>query len=212
MVSQNPAGTSSPKNWPQNIRYITAPVYQHTLTPEQLASVRTRKKETTNSIPASVSIGPCSIVKITPISDPSHPAAGQCGLFTASNLKPGTFILQYLGKIHASPASPSLPNLTSHVDPHAGSDYDLSLDRDQGLGIDANELGNEARFVNDYRGIAEKPNAEFRDVWDERRKEKGIGVFVLPEGKSGKGKGIKKGQEILVSYGRGFWGARKDPN
>lgn len=36
-----------------------------------------------------------------------------------------------------------------------------------------------------------------------------MAVCVLPEGKSGKGKGIKKGQEILISYGRGFWGARK---
>jgi len=40
-----------------------------------------------------------------------------------------------------------------------------------------------------------------------------MGVWVLEEknGKSPKGKwkGIKKGEEILVSYGRGFWGARK---
>lgn len=39
-----------------------------------------------------------------------------------------------------------------------------------------------------------------------------MGVFVLPQGKkSGIGKkGIKRGEEILVSYGRGFWGARRD--
>lgn len=79
-----------------------------------------------------------------------------------------------------------------------------------GIGIDADMWGNEARFINDYRGIAERPNAEFREVWDERRKERGMGVFVLPEGKSKQGKGIKKGEEILVSYGRGFWGARKE--
>jgi len=145
--------------------------------------------------------GPCTLVKITPISSPSHPATGQCGLFAASDLKPGTFILQYLGELHASS--------TAEPDPHADSNYDLSLDREQGIGIDADKVGNEARFINDYRGIADKPNAEFKEVWDERRKEKGMGVFVLPLGKSGKGKEIKKGQEILVSYGRGFWGARK---
>jgi hypothetical protein len=34
--------------------------------------------------------------------------------------------------------------------------------------------------------------------------------WVLAEGRSGKGRGgVKKGDEILVSYGRGFWGARK---
>lgn len=39
-----------------------------------------------------------------------------------------------------------------------------------------------------------------------------MGVWVLPVGKSGKdgrGKGVRKGEEIVVSYGRGFWGARR---
>ena len=98
------------------------------------------------------------------------------------------------------------------LDPHADSDYDLSLDRELGIGIDAHGMGNEARFINDYRGVAEKANAEFRECWDGRTGERGMGVWVLGEGKkaSGKGKGVRKGQEILVSYGRGFWGARKD--
>lgn len=42
-----------------------------------------------------------------------------------------------------------------------------------------------------------------------RRKKhgmRGIAIFVLPAGKSGKRKsGIRSGQEILVSYGKGFW-------
>lgn len=37
-----------------------------------------------------------------------------------------------------------------------------------------------------------------------------MAVWVLPVGKSGKhGKGVRKGEEIVVSYGRGFWGARR---
>lgn len=75
-------------------------------------------------------------------------------------------------------------------------------------------MGNEARFVNDYRGVpgTGRPNAEFCEVWDVRRGEKGMAVFVLPAGKKdqGKGSGIAKGQEILVSYGKGFWGKRKE--
>jgi hypothetical protein len=94
-------------------------------------------------------------------------------------------------------------------DPHASSNYDLSLDRESGIGIDADKRGNEARFINDYRGVAERPNAEFKEVWDERGGRRGMGVWVLPEGKSGRNRGIKKGEEVLVSYGRGFWGARK---
>jgi len=195
-----------PKNWPPGLPYLTAPSYSRTLTPRHLSSLRTRPKDAL-SIPPNTPKGPCSLVKITPITHPSHPAVGQCGLFVAKDLKPGTFILQYLGEIHASP---SVSEPATDVDPHAESNYDLSLDREQGIGIDADKKGNEARFINDYRGIAEKPNAEFKEIWDEKRKERGMGVWVLPEGKSGKGKGIKKGDEILISYGRGFWGARKE--
>ena len=37
-----------------------------------------------------------------------------------------------------------------------------------------------------------------------------MGIFVLPAGKAGKRKaGIKAGDEILVSYGKGYWEARK---
>jgi hypothetical protein len=36
-----------------------------------------------------------------------------------------------------------------------------------------------------------------------------VGVWVLGGGKKRKGVGIKKGEEILVSYGKGFWGERK---
>lgn len=202
------------------------------------------------------------------------------------------------------------------------SDYDLNLHRDDDveLAVDASQMGNEARFCNDYRGVPaqsigaetkhgdrkskrsarswnqpedgaanedkdytfmssniEMPNAEFRSVWLEwdandnvehhkiqpksapveaarieqgirdavlscigehepsgskkgmknsrsiqnkskeakqlRRQQRknrigmqGVAIFVLPAGKSGKRKnGIRAGQEVLVSYGKGFW-------
>lgn len=85
------------------------------------------------------------------------------------------------------------------------------------MAVDAARMGNEARFVNDYRGVpgAKRPNAEFRDVWwtDLEGGERGMAVFVLPAGKRAVGKartvGVGKGEEILVSYGKGFWGGRK---
>ena len=53
--------------------------------------------------------------------------------------------------------------------------YDLSLTRHPNpLSIDAAKSGNEARFINDYRGVADRPNAEFRELWDERRGERGM--------------------------------------
>jgi hypothetical protein len=202
-----------PKNWPSNIPYLTTPIHSKSLTSTHTASLQTRSNDS-QDVPANAPKGPCLLVKITPISTPSHPANGQCGLFATKDLKPGSFILQYLGEIHASNSASSTtystsPVLTPKADPHANSDYDLSLDREHGIGIDADKRGNEARFINDYRGIAERPNAEFKEIWDERRKERGMGVWVLREGKNSKAKGIRKGEEILVSYGRGFWGARK---
>ncbi|KAF8864848.1 hypothetical protein BDZ45DRAFT_495015 [Acephala macrosclerotiorum] len=199
-----------PKNWPLALPYLTAPIHSKSLASTHLSALRAKPPDTLD-IPPNTPKGPCSLAKITPINNPSHPANGQSGLFATKDLKPGTFILQYIGEIHASPLPTSdTSSLPPVDDPHATSNYDLSLDREHGIGIDADKKGNEARFINDYRGIAEKPNAEFKEVWDEKRKERGMGVWVLPEGKSGKGKGIRKGEEILVSYGRGFWGARKD--
>lgn len=102
---------------------------------------------------------------------------------------------------------------------YGNSDYDLSIDRDADLAIDASGCGNEARFVNDFRGIpgkekggGTKANAEFKEIWDGRpgRGERCMGVWVLPAGKAKKNQGIRKGEEILVSYGRGFWGARME--
>lgn len=69
------------------------------------------------------------------------------------------------------------------------------------IGVDAAQAGNAARFVNDYRGVAAAPNAEFKlgrgeagelrmEVWATRR--------------------IEKGEEVLVSYGKGWWGARSN--
>lgn len=68
------------------------------------------------------------------------------------------------------------------------------------IGVDAAHAGNAARFVNDFRSVAAAPNAEFRlgrgeggelrmEVWSTRR--------------------VEKGDEVLVSYGKGWWGARQ---
>jgi hypothetical protein len=196
----------TPKNWPSHISYLTTPCYSPTITAPHLSTLRTRPT-TSQETPHNTPKGPCPLVRITTITSPAHPAYGQSGLFASRDLKPGKFILQYLGEIHAPP--PSLNNGNPALDPHADSDYDLSLDREKGIAIDADRKGNEARFINDYRGIAERPNAEFKEVWDGNRKERGMGVWVLGEGRRGKGRGLRKGEEILVSYGRGFWGARK---
>lgn len=196
-----------PKNWPAGFPYLTSPAYSPTLSKAQLQSLRTKPGPTEGDhlreIPRELKPGPCANVRITPINDPRHPANGQSGLFASRPLPPGSLILPYLGECH--PAGSAA---------HSASDYDLWLDRGGDVAVDAARTGNEARFVNDYRGVpgALRPNAEFCEVWDARRGEKFMAVFVLPAGKKDRAKavGIAKGQEILVSYGKGFWGKRME--
>lgn len=167
-----------PRNWPEGFPYLTSPAYSPSLSKTQLQSLRTKPASAegvARETPRDLKPGPSPQVKITPISDPRHPAHGQSGLFASRPLPPGSLILPYLGQVH--PAGSSV---------HASSDYDLWLDRGGDVAVDAAQMGNEARFVNDYRGVpgAVRPNAEFCEAWDVRRGEKGMAVFVLPAGKS----------------------------
>jgi hypothetical protein len=86
-----------------------------------------------------------------------------------------------------------------HCDDRPESDYDLSLHRIQdgtSIGVDARVMGNEARFINDYRGIRNRPNAEFVD--GRRSGELRMGIWSA-------GEAIGKGEEIVVSYGKAWW-------
>lgn len=196
-----------PKNWPENLPYLTAPAYSPSLAKTKLQAIRSKPSGPSEVREIGVGPdwkpGPCSLVKITAIANTQHPAHGQAGLFATRHLAPGSLILPYLGEVHAA-----------DCEAHASSDYDLWLDREGGVAVDASKMGNEARFVNDYRGVpgAARPNAEFCEVWDVGRGEKGMAVFVLPAAKkdrANKGSGIAKGHEILISYGKGFWGQRQ---
>lgn len=185
---------SLPAGWPKDVTYITSQKYAADLPfklKQRVGGAEGGKAEGSKS----------SWVAIEVISTPSHPANGQRGLFATRKIPPKTHILDYLGEVHA--------------DERDDSDYDLSLlrlgtseavalgvsDQPVSVGLDAQRMGNEARFCNDYRGIAEGPNAEFRD--HVVRGELRMGVFSGP-------KGVGKGKEILVSYGKGWWKARNE--
>ena len=90
-----------------------------------------------------------------------------------------------------------------HCDDRPNSDYDLLLCRlaeGVSVGVDASAMGNHARFVNDFRGIAIKPNALFIDT---RTALGEIRISIWSSNKE-----IKKGDEILVSYGKTWWRSR----
>ncbi|KAL2208131.1 hypothetical protein CC79DRAFT_1368981 [Sarocladium strictum] len=197
---------STPKNWPSKFPYVSSPSLNKDLTSTHLTFIRTKPSDpTTPILTAQETTLPSPLVRITPIKSSSHPAYNQHGLFALRDLKPGTFILPYLGRTHTS----------TTTDP--SSDYDLWLDHDADIAVDASECGNEARFVNDYRGgVRERPNAEFGMGWSEKWGMVVVGFWVVRGNagmvgeRKGRGKweGIKKGEEICVSYGKGFWEKR----
>lgn len=190
-----------PKGWQSDIVYLHSPAYSAKLSADKIEKLVVSR----TTLPMDTEIyrvsGPYTNVKITRVVEPSHPAYDQHALCSTQHLLPDTLILPYLGYVHDSNDS----------DPK--SDYDLSLERELSVGVDASRMGNEARYVNDYRRIAASANAEFRDIYvdiGDGKVEKRVGVFVLSAGKSGKrAKGIARGQEILVSYGKGFWTERQ---
>lgn len=203
--------TVLPENWPKDVLYLIDNTCSSAVSEDQkVALSRTTPETVTYSKIQSESLKtPCPLVNIVTIKDETHPAYGQRGLFASQHLEPDAFILLYLGHVHT--------NSLSDTDPR--SDYDLSYDRELGLSIDGAKSGNEARFANDYRTIADRPNSEFRDCFvqvkstkraDGLKWERRVGIFVLSAGKAGKRKkGIEKGEEILVSYGKGFWESRQ---
>ncbi|KAJ3225732.1 hypothetical protein HK099_006345 [Clydaea vesicula] len=124
-------------------------------------------------------------LKIGKITNKSHPAYNQFGLFTLNKLNKEEFIIDYIGVVSSKPSETS----------------DYCLNFEQGLNIDAEFSGNEARYINDFRGIEKKPNSYFKTYIDKSENNRvKIGVFTLSE--------IEKGSEILVSYGKSYWKSR----
>ncbi|EJD04288.1 uncharacterized protein FOMMEDRAFT_70390, partial [Fomitiporia mediterranea MF3/22] len=173
-----------PSRWPTDLEYLRSTSYAPMIPLDILQYIKGNGPTTLSTTKPHV--------MIRRIDSTMHPAHGQMGLFASKKIPPGTRIIDYFGEVHTN-ERPS-------------SDYDLSLYRVHGDGgvivnIDAARMGNEARFINDYRGIRPKPNALFK----ERRTEQGeLRMSVY----SADNEAIKKGDEILVSYGKAWWKAR----
>ena len=177
----------------------------------------------TTSIQTQVPLAILPIDKLTPWCPESfhstsrnlthHPAAGSHGLFAAHDILPDTFIRPYLGVLHSkkdadfhSTYDLSLchdPRLSSTSSPDVESQLEtISIDSDTdrtALYLDSRWWGNESRFVNDYRGIAAKPNVEFRSFIQLHQGQDRfqMGLFAT--------RPIKRGQELLINYGKSFW-------
>ncbi|GAA5892362.1 hypothetical protein JCM6882_003651 [Rhodosporidiobolus microsporus] len=202
--------SAAPPNFPPSVQYLASPLPSRLLPPHHKATYCT-------PCPPHLFPNPPPRVAIRKITDPSHPACGQSGLFNASNkpIERGTWVRDYVGIVH------------TEGEADGKSDYDLSLLREvvgkgedgevlfDCVGIDATKAGNEARFVNDYRGTGlPRPNAVFElrtfdlpspplPSGSEPLKGVRMAIWAGPHG-------VDKGAEICVSYGRGFWEKRKE--
>ncbi|WVW83888.1 hypothetical protein I302_105910 [Kwoniella bestiolae CBS 10118] len=218
MPPQKGHDTPPPPNWPEGVIYLIKPRLSP-LFPPKLIPLLSPNSKTFNP----KAIKHPSSVQIKRIETEGHPAKGQNGLFAKSKIKGGEMIIPYLGVLHSTLIPDDLDEneieILRQKDPHSSSDYDLSLLRISSsdirnpfpgkhvsIGIDAAKMGNAARFVNDYRGLPIQngntgPNAEFRMGQGE---DGGLRMEIW----SLKG-GVGKGEEIRVSYGKGWWGARR---
>ncbi|KAF9821800.1 hypothetical protein IEO21_00230 [Rhodonia placenta] len=179
------ASIAQPAHWPTHVQYISVYRFHLSVPTETRALICPKSTAPEACVPSR------SLTIIRRISEHSHPACGQFGLFAARKIPPRTHILDYIGELHC--------------DDRPESDYDLSLYRTReglSIGVDAQHMGNEARFVNDFRGISHKPNAVFED----RRTVDGELRMSIWSGSDC----IKKGDEILVSYGKSWWRAREE--
>lgn len=131
----------------------------------------------------------CPRVQARRIEEERHPAFGQHGLFARVSLARGARVLDYVGRV----------SLGEHED--RTSDYVAEFGDRGELALDANCIGNEARFINDFRNTGRRQNVEFqlRRASDGELRQ---GVFVSAK------EGIREGEELLISYGKPFWRAR----
>ena len=132
------------------------------------------------------------------ITDKNHPAYGEFGLYCAlSHAKPGSWLLDYVGHI------------TLGEDQDKTSDYVSDFGESSELACDANNYGNEARFLNDFRNTGRHPNVEFntrRDKHGELRQ--GVFVKLAKDARDAGFDGVRKDEELLVSYGKSYWRSR----
>jgi hypothetical protein len=225
-----------PKSWPATVTFLKKCIYQPAHLNRQLTqwplytSVETQ--QTTQGIinRASTQVRIRSLVDLGLT---THPAYPQSGLFAARDLPPRQLVLEYRGVV----TTRDMASQTS--DYVLGFGDDLAIDAEQCgeyrcevarvLTLTCSQcVGNEARFINDYRGVAPRPNVEFREFIIGPLPESAIAkssddtssedskkplVYTVPAHCVRMGvwtldRPVKRGQELLVSYGKGYWRER----
>ena len=116
-------------------------------------------------------------VRIKKIDDPNSIVYGQYGLFANQKFEKYDIIGQYTGKV---------------VPESSGGVYVAFC---KNCCIDAEDGGNELRFINDHKNISDEPNTIIRITYVDKKPRV---MFVVT-------KDIEEGEQILTSYGKSYW-------
>eukprot|EP01052_Picozoa_sp_SAG31_P010265 SAG31_NODE_557_length_14160_cov_18.420880_10_plen_157_part_00 len=131
--------------------------------------------------------------EIKPIEDPKHPCSADkeysYGLFATQDFPPNTFVGQYAGAVKLHQPDDTSRYLVPFYTDKAGREYD----------IDAEHFGNEARFINDFRGV---PGATGANVQFQACNCATTGYYFIAVMTTQR---VRKGTEFLVDYGPRYW-------
>jgi len=131
---------------------------------------------------------PTRRVRIWEVDDEKHVCFGSRALKATEFIKAGEVIGQYTGFVTTA----------SESDGDVRGTYTVELPGREV--IDGFVHGNEIRYMNDYRGIAEEKNAEFAGECCMCRMGDGCVTMLVKAVKD-----IEPDEEILTDYGAGYW-------
>jgi len=183
--------TRLPDHWPPNVGYT--PFLLWSSGDRETISVGDRIRLQVTCIAPLPSVR----IQVLPGDHPCADAGERSyGLYAHRDLEVGLVVGEYTGIV-------TLRDDERAFDSH----YILAVDVPQAdgakrttvpLDIDAEHFGNETRFLNDYHGLADSPNVQFRPFRQPSTGEVAVGVVTLRR--------VSAGDELVVSYGEeSFW-------
>lgn len=121
-------------------------------------------------------------VEIREVKETNHPAYGQMGLYATTQWQQFQVIGQYTGKIVSQDIG---GKYCAAITPYSKISHN----------IDAEYVGNELRFINDFRNVSLEPNVQLTTTFIDKMPR--VLIVVI--------KDINEGEEILLDYGEYYW-------
>ena len=134
-------------------------------------------------------------VALLVVTDKSLPYCGQIGTFAAADIRTGTYIGEYAGRVFACDGSSESLYVAKYENSFEAEETDL-------VRIDGLKVGNEMRYINDSRNTGRPVNVQFILAWI------GGSLHLMVVAVND----IAKGEEILIDYGEEYWEVLQDWN